>query len=421
MPQSTVNLIGPLLTIAVGVLVLFAFVVTILELVKKRKGRVEQTEHESGLNWVTLELRIPAENIKSPKSMEQVFASLHAIPTEDRISFEIVGFAESTHFYIHLPDHLRKALESAIFSQYPNAEVIPVEDYVGRWGANLPDDTYDIAGSELVFSKDSAYPLRTYPSFNESEKSEKEEYYIDPISTIAEVMSGLGGDEMIWLQIILRPLAGKKEVKKWDDEAQKILDEMLGRKPKEKAKKFSDRALAVVQFIGELISAFSTHPSAEAPKKEEKPAGKQLSPGENDVIRAIENKHSKFVFESTIRALYTDRRSTFSKSSMSSVIGALRQFGSPQLNSFKLDEAKLTFIEKTFSKEKKELQAKKDLFASYGARLLSKKPLIISTEELATMYHPPHATVAAEKLNTLEMKRGAPPINLPTPDGGMLN
>lgn len=414
MPQQTINLVGPLSTIAFAIIILLAFLVTIFELIKRRKARIKKEEHEGSLNWITLELRIPSENIRSPKSMEQVFASLHAIPAEDRISFEIAGFAESTHFYIHLPDHLRKSLESAIFSQYPDAEIMPADDYVSRLGTDLPNDTYDIAGSELVFTKDSAYPLRTYPSFNESERSEKEEYYIDPISTIAEVMSGLGGDEMIWIQLVLKPLSGRESIKEWDEDAKDVLDELLGRKPKEKQKKFSDYVLSALRLIGELIAATYAHPgSSEDNKKEDKPSGKQLSPGENDVIRAVENKHSKFVFESTVRVICIDRRTTFSKSNMSAVVGALRQFGSPNLNSFKLDETKLTFIEKTFSKEKKELEAKKDLFESYCDRLPSDDPLTISTEELATMYHPPHSTVAAEKLNTLEMKRGAPPTNLP--------
>ncbi len=32
-------------------------------------------------------------------------------PDEDLMSFEIVGFSESTHFYIRLPEHLSKLVE----------------------------------------------------------------------------------------------------------------------------------------------------------------------------------------------------------------------------------------------------------------------------------------------------------------------
>ncbi len=410
MPQQAVNLVGLSVTVAFGVFILFAFFVAIRDLVKKRNAKRKKEEYEGNMKWVTLELRIPSDNLKSPQAMEQVFASLHAIPKEDWMSFEIVGFSESTHFYIRLPEHLQKLLESSIFSQYPGSEIMPAEDYVSRFGADLPDDEYDVAGSELVLSRDNAYPLRTYPSFDESRK---DEYYIDPIATISEVMSGLKDDEMIWMQIVLRPLADKDKVKKWEKDSQEVLDELLGRKEKAKSKTVVDHISGLFQFLViDLITALSKHPTWEV-KKAEKGPGKQFSPGENDIIGAIENKRAKFAFEATVRALYVDRRSTFVKSNMSAVVGALRQFGSPQLNSFKLDEVELTFIEKTFSKEARELEIKKELFKDYGKRSISKKPIILCVEELATLYHPPHATVGAEKLTRLEMKRGAPPTNLP--------
>jgi len=411
MPQQIINIVEQVVVVAFGIGILFAFFITIRDMVKKYKAKQKQEEHDSGLNWAILELKIPADNLKSPQAMEQVFATLHAIPSEDLMSFEIVGFSESTHFYIRLPDHLRKLLESAVFSQYPGAEITPTEDYVGRFGTDLPDENYDIAGSELVFSRDGAYPLRTYPSFDESRK---DEYYIDPIATIVETMSTLKDDEMIWTQIVIHPLADKDKVKKWEKDSQGVLDELLGRKAKVKPKKLSDHIFGILKFlIVDVISGLFEHPGAKPPKKDDKPAGKSISPGENDVVRAIENKRAKFVFEATVRALYLDRRSSFVKGNMSAVVGALRQFGSPQLNSFKLDDVKMTFIEKNFGKEKKELESKKSLFQNYCKRSLSKKPLMICTEELATMYHPPHSTVGAEKLTRLEMKRGAPPTNLP--------
>ncbi len=396
--------------IAVGILILLAIFVEIKNIVNKHKEKSKKEEYEKGLNWVNLELKIPTDNLKSPQAMEQVFASLHAIPKEDWVSFEIAGFSQDTHFYIRVPSHLSKLLEASVFSQYPGAEITPAEDYVSRFGRELPDDDYDVAGSELVLERNNAYPLRTYPSFGEGNK--EDEHYTDPISTVTEVMSGLKNDEMIWLQIIVRPLdKGKND--KWKKETQGVLDELLGRKEKEKGVDVGEMVISVIKFFTiDLVKALFEHPKTEEPKKPDKPS-RSLSPMENDTVRAIENKLGKFPFECAVRVLYIDRRSTFAKSSMSAIVGAFRQFGSPQLNSFKLDEKQLTFIEKNFKKEETELAAKKSLFKAYVGRSFSSSPIVLSTEELATMYHPPHASVGAEKLTRLEMKRGTPPTNLP--------
>ena len=51
---------------------------------------------------------------------------------------------------------------------------------------------------DLLWLKDSAYPIKTYPYFEEV----KEEKRVDPISTVAETMSKLKDDEMIWIQLL---------------------------------------------------------------------------------------------------------------------------------------------------------------------------------------------------------------------------
>jgi len=46
----------------------------------------------------------------------------------------------------------------------------------------------------------------------------------------------------------------------------------------------------------------------------------------------------------------------------------------------------------------------------FGLKL---KTSVLSAEELATVYHPPLATVTAAKLRVLETRKGEPPVNLP--------
>ncbi len=378
---------------------------------KTKKSKL--AERAAGLKWISLELKIPKENLKTHQAMEQVFASLHGISGDDSLAVEIVGFSHGIHFFIRLPEQYRNLVEAAIFSQYPDAEISVTDDYVGRLGVDLPNETYDFSGGELTLWKDSSYPIRTYPSFERGGKPEDE--HMDPIATIAEVMSKLREDEMILLQIVLKPLSNSA-FEKWKKQVYGVLDELLGRKPKEKKVSPIGKVVGTAgEFAKNLVLAPVQAPTwdGKEEKKDEKPQGKQFSYGENEIIKAVENKFSKFCFESGVRVMYLDRRDSFTKENIASVIGALRQFGAPNLNTFRLDDPKLTFIEKNFNKEQTELGNKRKFFKDYCERSIPKKPMILCTEELATLYHPPLSSVGAEKLLRLTMKKGGPPPDLP--------
>ena len=92
---------------------------------------------------VLLEIKPPADIEKSPKIMEQVFAGLHTHstsnkfevycawrPLQDKFSLEIVSIEGRVHFYIQCLENTRDNVEAQIYAQYPDAEIMEVEDYV---------------------------------------------------------------------------------------------------------------------------------------------------------------------------------------------------------------------------------------------------------------------------------------------------
>lgn len=83
---------------------------------------------------------------------------------------------------------------------------------------------------------------------------------------------------------------------------------------------------------------------------------------------------------------------------------------------------KTGWMPKIFPRYKKliELSRKKKLFEGYIHRrfgkhnkIIDEKFSILSTEELATLYHFPSSVVAAPKLQKLEAKKAGPPAELP--------
>ena len=100
-----------------------------------------------GIKWTTLEVRIPRNIEKTPKAMENVFNNLHAMRYkvmgfEDTyfngsdywwFSAELIGEESGVHFYFRFPKVFRNLVEAAIYSEYPDAELFEVEDYVDRF------------------------------------------------------------------------------------------------------------------------------------------------------------------------------------------------------------------------------------------------------------------------------------------------
>jgi len=225
------------------------------------------------MEWITLELFVPDEVLKTPKAMEQVFASLYSIYSFGRfkkflakwfdgdidewVSFEIVGFDRGMHFYVRTSKKYQNLIESSIYSQFPNAEITQVEDYMERLPETMPNSTYDMWGAEFGFVKDNVYPIKTYPDFEET----IDERRIDPVASLAEVMSRLNPDEYVLMQFVFSP-AGKVTGQDLEKQGKEVIDELIGAKKKVKDKQniFLSFFAGLFEFLVNLSLALFKNP-----------------------------------------------------------------------------------------------------------------------------------------------------------------
>lgn len=373
--------------------------------------------------WKLLEVKIPREILKTPKAMEQIFAAVHSIysdikffdkwwkgKVQDWASFELVGFAGRVHFYVRVAEQFRNLVESAIYAQYPDTEIIEVEDYINLLPSVLPNQVYDLWGTNFILARDNAYPIQTHPYFEERVKEKR----LDPIAAIIEAISKLKEDEIIWIQILVRPTGDQ-----WKKEGEKLVAKLAGKKIKSERTLMEDFGI----FLENLIKAPVTPPVWPDEEKSEGPKSEMgsLTPGEKDIVAAVENKISKLGFESTVRFIYIDKAVSFTRSNVSAIIGAFRQFSTQNLNAFKPDAKTTTKTRQPF-KNRRLYFRKRRIFDAYKLRLFSffppssifsKKFSILNIEELATIYHYPTIFVEAPTLQRLESRRGEPPAELP--------
>ena len=138
-----------------------------------------------------------------------------------------------------------------------------------------------------------------------------------------------------------------------------------------------------------------------------------LSPGEKDVVTAIDNNIKKPGFETDIRWIYLAKRDVFDKVKGCGIcFSYFTQFGSQDLNHLYPDAHTKT-IAYYFLTEFRKAIRKRAILRKYKRREFDKKGYVLNIEELATVFHFPTIEVKAPVAPRVEAKKSKPPKGLP--------
>lgn len=381
-----------------------------------------QLRYLKNADWITLELKIPHNVESTPKAMEQVFSGLHSMKRSANlkerwldgkhqlyISMEICGINGVIHFFIRTPRSYQKLIESQIYAQYKDAEISEVRDYTENLPKDILNEPYDLWGTELIFTKDDSYPIRTYRFF-EDPSSEKK--FIDPLASLMELLGQLREGEQIWVQYMVRPTGDE-----WQKKGQYLIDRLIGKKSAKSSS--SDNVVEeVFQFFIDFALAIFVHPGDAPQEKKQEKEGPEtlmqhLPPGMKDVVAALEESISKHGFESGIRILYLAKTESFQSSNVGAVLGAFKQFSTYNLNGFRRNDSVTPTVDYVFKKTREYLRKKK-LYKKARNREFVRNPIIFNTEELATVYHVPSLMMEVPMLPKINAKKAEPPAGLPT-------
>jgi hypothetical protein len=399
-------------------------------------------EFKKKIQWIYLEVKVPRDIETTPKAMEQVFSGFYGIMSTPLpyerffkgkvplcVSFEIVGAKDGIHFYVATPKEFRRLVETQFYSQYSQIEIKEVENYTKRF-TSLPNHFYSSWGAQMQFTKESVYPIKTYPFYEEI----KEEKRLDSLAPLLETLSHLKDGEEIWIQIVFRPLT-LDQLKAWEDQSKVKVQELMGKKveplaaapnPINTVIDYSHQVSGSVRdamrdIVSSVAGGVFVSPKADEAKKEEKKDERaDLSPGQRRMIEDVEKKMAKPVFEAVIRTMYVAPQGIFDRSSQSAAIRAhFQSFNIAGLNGF-MEKVKLYTNWRRPWKANFQLHDLKMLFVFYNFRVCPDpdtkdmlKKMILSAEELATLYHFPISTVSAPGLYRAGVRKSEPPPNLP--------
>lgn len=375
--------------------------------------------------FIILAIDLPSNNEQSPKAVENIFAYLagaHATQNffekwfegefQLSFSFEIVSIDGYTQFLIRTPLPSRNLVESAIYSQYPDAEIVEVDDYTTGAPRTFPDEEYDVWGTEFIQANTEIFPIKTYEEF-EHKFGASETQFKDPMATLMDLCSSLRAGEQLWYQILVIP-TGFDWMVKADAEADKILGKV--KKGVTLGNRIADSILVGVEKFSEAV--FSMWKDIETEKKEERPRSMMdLNTKEKNQMEGVFRKASKLAFLAKVRVVYLARKDVINKAKVANgIVGYMKQFSALDLNNFKPDLSYTMTKTAYFNKESRLNTKKTRIVNNYIRRDSSagRTPGLYTIEELATIWHfPIEANVRAPMIQKASGRKADAPAALP--------
>lgn len=389
-----------------------------------RMDRIKKTK------TVLLEIKIPKEITKSPAAMEIIIGALHQAGktsffetfweggVRPWFSLELVSDGGQIHFYIWTQSKFKNLIESQIYGQYPNVEIFEVEDYT-----KAVPFTEEYWGLLFKLTKDDAYPIKTYIDYGLDENP-KEEHKIDPITSTIEYLGSVKPGHKVWIQIMIK---GHRKENFMNDA---IL--FQGFKWENVFKPWEwENIFTKGDWTGDAKKIIEEIREESIPEggSDEFPKFPNPTKGQQEKIAAIERSLGKLAFDTMIRGMYIWGENPIDPIYISGLIGSFKQYSSQSLNGIRLGWC--TDIMNDVTKDILRLapkfrdsivrECKINMLDSYKRRLVFYPPYknfklktyILTTEELATIFHFPGQVATTPTFDKIASKKSEPPANLP--------
>jgi len=332
-------------------------------------------------------------------------------------SLEIASIEGTPHFYIRIPEKARDLFEEHFYAQYPDIEIFEVDDYTKKVPQNIPNDRWQVWGTDFTMVKESdCYPIRTYKDF-ETEHELTEEKRIDPMAALMEGLSKIGKDEQIWIQIKAKPFTGDNDDLNFFGRVKEAFTKAAGRKE-------SPKPLSILASVSNILIGY---PEIEESKKEDAYPEMKLTPGEKLKLAGLENKKGKPLYNCFIRYVYVAKKEKFNGGRIKIAMSYFNLFNNPEMGILVPFGKTITKVKKNWKDffwftERRLYPKKRKMFRNYVRRVnaffpTSKKgeAFVLNTEELASLYHfPSRVSAPPSAIQRVESRKKEAPYNLPT-------
>ncbi|MBI4360096.1 MAG: type IV secretion system DNA-binding domain-containing protein [Candidatus Jacksonbacteria bacterium] len=300
------------------------------------------------------------------------------------ISLEIVAKEGLIYFYLVVPRKIAALVEQQIHAQFPDADVNQENDY------NIFTEQGEIAACAFRLERNDIIPLKTY-----------RELETDPLNAITNSLSKLDVREGAAIQILTRP----KE-RSWSRRGMRVASHMQQGKSLSQAMSSGLNPLSLLQkglygliSIPEYGLTTSSKKDKELGRRDwDKKKDYRLSPLEEEIVKAIENKSSQLGYAVNIRVVASSEIPGRADALLHNIANSFAQFdGGQKGNGFRILRGRGAVISRFI----------------FRAFTRGKSSFTLSGEELAGLWHPPFPGTDTPNIVWQTAKRASPPHNLP--------
>ena len=362
-----------------------------------------RTRYFSKKPSVLIEIKMPHEVHKSPSAMEHVLSELWYTSGQTTVvdrywegsmrpwsSLEMCSFGGSVHFYVWCYADMRPLIELNLFAQYPEIEIEEVEDYAKKFVYD--PSIMDVFGNHMIYQEDPVLPIRTYHDF-ELEEVHEPEFIVDPMAHIVETLSAMKNSEQGWIQIIFQAMTEGGQ------------------------SAFMHQSDVKIEEIRKAGALFGEH--VHLSEDEVRIARARPTWMQTEQMHSIERQMNKRMFEVGIRICYIANLEDY----RGVMRNALRWIFMPYYGQWqnrlrpKRWHGDFDFAWQDFREIRWRLTARR-FFDAWRRRSQFYSPYVMpalpmSSEAIASLWHPPSSGIASPGLERLHAKKAEAPHNLP--------
>lgn len=341
-------------------------VIRVTKIFKEKKETVGDTQQWKEEIGAMEQLLNSLATIKEKKSW-----LAHFLYNEPYIALEIANpsGSEEISFFMSVPKKFRDSIEKQVHSYFPHASIEKISDYTIFAPGSFT------ASASLGLKSSFSLPINTYETMD-----------VDPLGEISNALSKLVSDsEGAAIQLVLRP-AGKN----WKKHGLTVAHKMQQGK---QLKDAHSNSVAIELGKG-VVQVIQNKPAEKILNKD----AVQLTPEEQELVKKIERKSSKAGFKANIRLLASAMSQQRADEILSHMENAFAQFEHAEVNHFTVQ---------------KRLKSKKIAFDYIFRNFDEENAVILSTEEISSIFHFPISTTETPKIKWLKAGAAPPPLNIP--------
>ncbi len=290
---------------------------------------------------------------------------------DDHFSLEIVADRELISFYIVVPAPMKEFMEQQLHAQYPDAEVEVKPEY------NPFRPTSHVAAAALSLRRRSLFPILSYRRMD-----------VDPLAGITNALSKLSPDESAVIQYVCR-----SSNPRWHSRAAGSIRNL-------RAGGKANPSMAG-QILGGLWSMFFSTKKRTAQEDMPKP----VSPVQEELIQRLQEKNTKPALDVNIRIVVSSATQPAASMRLQNIISAFGQYASPETGNRFWKSSWLS----------NDVVIRSFIYRRFDGNRFTIRPryAILSTEELASMWHLPLASTETPNIRWLLSRNAPPPVNVP--------